>query len=153
MNSELTQAILAQPMSAVADYYASCLAGNAKALAFVRDELKLTPEQMAQQRIGFFDRRLGTQLPTKRVKSGREVREQFVSLGLYKGNGRETLRGYVTVPVVDEANKTIAIRGYKLDPGTEGPAIILVRADDSSSTVWLLLIRRKSFGINGLCGF
>jgi hypothetical protein len=132
MNSELTQAILAQPMSAVADYYASCLAGNTKALAFVCDELKLTPEQAAQQRVGFSDRSLGTQLPSKRIKSGREVREQLISLGLYKGNGRETLRGYVTMPVADETGQVIAIRGYKLDPGTDGPAIILVGIEDSS---------------------
>ncbi len=132
MNSELTQAILASPMSAVADYYASCLPGNTKALAFVHDELKLTPEQAAQQRIGFSDRSLGTQLPSKRIRSGREVREQLTSLGLYKGNGRETLRGYVTMPVVDEAGQTITLRGYKLDPGTDGPAIILVGAENSS---------------------
>jgi len=130
MNSELTQAILAQPMSAVADYYASCLSASEKALAFVRDELKLAPEQAAQQRIGFSDRSLGTQLPSKRIKSGRQVREQLISLGLYKGNGRETLRGYVTMPVVDETGQVIAIRGYKLDPGTDGPAIILVGIDD-----------------------
>jgi len=130
MNSELTQAILAQPMSAVADYYASCLSASEKALAFVRDELKLAPEQAAQQRIGFSDRSLGTQLPSKRIKSGRQVREQLISLGLYKGNGRETLRGYVTMPVVDETGQVIAIRGYKLDPGTDGPAIILVGIND-----------------------
>jgi len=79
-------------MSAVADHYASCLAGNAKALAFVRDELILAPEQAAQQRIGFSDRSLGTQLPFKRVKSGREVREQLVSLGLYKKLSPQTRR-------------------------------------------------------------
>lgn len=124
MNHELIQAIFADALAAVADYYADCLAAHGKAVAFVRDELKLTPEQAAQQRIGFADRSLGTQLPSKRIKSGREIRELLISLGLYKGNGRETLRGYVTVPVVDEAGKTIGIRGHKLDPNSQGAAVI-----------------------------
>ncbi len=127
MNQQLTEAILAAPLRAVADYYAQCLEGNERAMDFVRAELKFDAEQASRRRIGFSDRSLGTMLPHKRIKSGREVRQLLVSIGLYKGNGRETLRGCVTVPVVDESGKTIAIRGYRLDAAAGQPPIVVER--------------------------
>ncbi len=126
MNHELIQAILTNPLAGVAQYYASCLAGSDKAIAFIRDELKLTPEQASQQRVGFADRSLGTQLPAKIVKQGRLIREQLQSLGLFKSNGRETLRGYVTTPCFDADGNITGIRGFKIDHHASGPATILV---------------------------
>ncbi len=41
------------------------------------------------------------------------------SFGVYKGNGRETLRGCVTILVIDENGNTIAIEGHKLDGGAD----------------------------------
>jgi len=125
-DAALTESILADPLTAVADYYASCLAGNDKAVAFVRDQLKLTMEQATEKRIGFSDRSLGTQLPPRQVKAGREVRELLESLGIYKGNGRETLRGCITVPLTDESGAIVAIEGHRLD-SINGNAIVIPR--------------------------
>lgn len=116
--------LIAQPMLAVVMHYASCLLASAKALAFVTDELGLTPEQATAQQIGFSDRSLGTHVPSKQIKIGREIRESLVPLGVYKANGRETLRGYVTVPIRDEQGTVIGIRGHKVDKHTAGDAVV-----------------------------
>lgn len=57
MSQQLIEAILASPLDAVADYYAQCLAGNERAIAFVRDELKWStlrwpPKPAPPQRLG-----------------------------------------------------------------------------------------------------
>jgi hypothetical protein len=116
--------LIAQPMLAVVMHYASCLLASAKALAFVTDELGLTPEQATAQQIGFSDRSLGTHVPSKQIKIGREIRESLVPLGVYKANGRETLRGYVTVPIRDEQGTVIGIRGHKVDKHAAGDAVV-----------------------------
>jgi hypothetical protein len=35
-------------------------------------------------------------------------------MGLYKENGREALRGYITIPLVDEAHRITGFEGYRL---------------------------------------
>ncbi len=78
------------------------------------------------------ERSLGSQLPQKIIKQGCQLRETLQSLGLFKANGRETLRGFVTAPCVDADGNVIGIRGFKIDQHASGPATILVGADDSS---------------------
>ena len=107
-------------------FYASCLATCQKAISFVHDELGLSLEQATEQQIGFSDRTLGSQLPSKRIKAGREVRELLQELGVYKANGREALRGYVTVPIQDAQGNVIGIRGHKIDKHASGPETILI---------------------------
>lgn len=123
-HSPFVTQLIAQPLLAVAMHYASCLLTNAKALAFVAEELGLTPEQATEQQIGFSDRSLGTLIPSKQIKTGREIREALVQLGVYKANGRETLRGYVTVPMRDEQGRVIGIRGHKVDKKSAGDVVI-----------------------------
>jgi DNA primase len=118
--------LINEPLVAIVRHYASCLAANAKALRLVSEELKLTPEQAAKEQIGFADRSLGTLIPPKTVKSGREIRDLLTALGVYKANGRETLRGRVTVPIRDEQGAIIGIRGHKLDKHVQGPEVIEV---------------------------
>ncbi len=125
MDNDFLKTIVDQPLSAVADYYASCLEGNDKANTFIKEELKLTAEQAHEQRIGFADRSLGKKIPHKRIKVGREVREILETAGVYKANGRETLRGYVTVPIIDQGS-VIGIRGHKLDPHASGESVIVI---------------------------
>ncbi len=44
--------------------------------------------------------------------------DALLALGIYKANGRETLRGYVTVPIRDAEGTMICIRGHKVDRQT-----------------------------------
>ncbi len=95
-------------------------------MQYVADEMRLSPPQAASEQIGFSDRSLGTLIPSKQVKTGREIRDALVALGVYKANGRETLRGYVTVPIRDAQGTIIGIRGHKVDRHCQGEAVIEV---------------------------
>jgi hypothetical protein len=117
----LADRVLVDPFKAVADFYAGCLAGNEKATHYVRETMGFDEQQATQLGIGFVDRSLGTKLPHSRIKQGNEVRQLLMQVGLYKPNGRETLRGYVTEPIRDAELKIIGIKGYKLDPKAKGP--------------------------------
>ncbi len=102
-------------------------------MAFVTDELGLTIEQATEQQIGFSDRTLGKLLPSKRLKAGREIRERLQAHNLYKANGRETLRGYVTVPILDDGGSVIGIRGHKMDKHASGPETIVVGEEEATT--------------------
>ena len=132
-NQNLLDALIADPMLAVSEFYASCLAAHPRATEFVQQELGLDAAQASERRIGFADRSLGTQIPSRRIRRGREVRERLLASGLYKGNGRETLRGRVTEPMLDEAGQVIGLRGYPIDPHAGGEAVVVVLASETAS--------------------
>jgi hypothetical protein len=122
--------ITANPFATVALFYAGCLSASAKAISYACEELKLTPDQAAAQHIGFSDRTLGKELPSRRIKAGREVRDLLESMGIYKANGRESLRGYVTVPITDDGGNIVGIRGHKVDRHAQGPETIVIGGGD-----------------------
>ena len=102
-------------LKATVDYYAECLANNAKAVQCVERLFNLATEQAQSLSIGFSDRSLGNQLPAKQVKHGLEIRLKLEELEIYKDNGRETLRGYVTIPLLDEQHHVTGIHALQLD--------------------------------------
>ena len=71
MNDSLLDAILQNPIKAVAEFYASCFGNDARAAEYARDPLQLDAEAIATQRVGFADRSLGNQIPSRRIKLGR----------------------------------------------------------------------------------
>ena len=105
----------ANAIGATVDYYATCLALNAKAVQCVERLFNLATEQAQSLSIGFSDRSLGNQLPAKQVKHGMKIRLKLEELGIYKDNGRETLRGYVTIPLLDEQHNVTGIHALRLD--------------------------------------
>jgi PAS domain-containing protein len=133
-NDDFLTSLKGNPLATVAAFYASCLSASAKAIEFIKDELKLTLEEATAQGYGFSDRTLGKQMPPAQVKVGRELRDSLKSIGLYKGNGRETLRGYVTEPIHDEAGNVVAIRGHKVDKHCQGPAVVVIGQSDDEPT-------------------
>ncbi|QDV86152.1 hypothetical protein [Stieleria magnilauensis] len=126
MNEDFLNAIIENPFKAVAEFYASCLKESERAMAYVNDELHLTNEQATEQQVGFADRTLGKQIPQRRIKRGREVRDALVNAGLYKANGREIMRGRVTVSITDNEGSIVGLRGYKIDAHASGPDVIVV---------------------------
>jgi len=86
--NDFVMQLITAPLTAIVSHYASCLLTNAKAMAFLAEALHITPEQAAQSAIGFSDRSLGTLIPPKTVKQGREIRNLLIDLGVYKDNGR-----------------------------------------------------------------
>ncbi len=131
MNNDFLQQLQQRPLEAVANFYAASLQENPHAVEFVREELRLTIAQATEKRIGFSDRSLGNQIPGRRVKAGRQVRDLLVSIGIYKANGRETMRGRVCEPVVDQAGNVVGLRGHKVDRHADGEAVVVVGDDNA----------------------
>ena len=114
------------PLGTVIAYYASCLEQHPKALAAVERLLGMSHEQARAASVGFSDRSLGNQLPSRRIVAGVRIRTQLEELGLYKGNGRETLRGCLTIPIRDHAGRCIGIRAVRIDADSqESDALVL----------------------------
>jgi hypothetical protein len=124
--NDLASQLSDDPLGAAAEYYASCLGGHASVLEIAMSHFAMTVEQLAQARIGYADRSLGTQIPSARSAAGKRLRAQLTEAGLYKANGRETLRGYLTEPLVDASGQIVGIRGTRLHRSTAGPAQLLV---------------------------
>jgi hypothetical protein len=108
----LLAAFEADPWKATAEHYARCVTD--KILAMASFGLELEEEALRTLGIGFSDRSLGNQLPSNQTAAGRRIRERLIQMGLYKENGREALRGYVTIPLVDEAHRITGFEGYRL---------------------------------------
>ena len=61
----------------------------------------------ATLQVGFADRTLGTHLPSNIIKAGKEIRSKLESVGIYRPNGREHFRGFVTVPLTNIVGKSL----------------------------------------------
>jgi hypothetical protein len=111
-NQDFYQTILEAPLPATIEYYAQCLKNNGKAIGYLARH-GLSSEAALQ--VGFADRSLGKQLPSKLLKIGRAIRSQLETLGVYRPNGREHFRGMLTVPLTDLAGRVTGIYGRRLD--------------------------------------
>ena len=103
------------PIAATIDYYAGCLASSPKAIQWAQTVLNLSQSEAQSLQIGFSDRSLGSQLPNKQVQHGRSIREALEMLGIYKTNGRESLRGYVTIPLFNDLGDVTGIHALRVD--------------------------------------
>ena len=128
-NERFLEQLEADPLAAVAAYYAQAFSGHERAQRFAQQRLGLTREAAAARQIGFSDRTLGTHIPSNRVRRGKRIRSRLTELGIYKPNGRETLRGYVTEPIVDSQGRVVGIRGHQLDRHAAGESVLLVGSD------------------------
>ena len=114
------------PIAATIDYYAGCLASSPKAIQWAQTVLNLSQSEAQSLQIGFSDRSLGSQLPNKQVQHGRSIREALEMLGIYKTNGRESLRGYVTIPLFNDLGDITGIHALRIDAENreDGPIVI-----------------------------
>jgi hypothetical protein len=114
------------PIAATIDYYAGCLAGSPKAIQWAQTVLNLSLSEAQSLQIGFSDRSLGSQLPNKQLQHGRSIREALETLGIYKTNGRESLRGYVTIPLFNDLGDITGIHALRIDAENreDGPIVI-----------------------------
>ena len=111
----MLEAFQANPIAATALHYAACLPSNSKAIQSIQTILGLSLEQAKSLNIGFSDRSLGSQLPSKQARHGKEIRSKLETLGIYKTNGRETLRGYITIPLLNEQAVVAGIYALRVD--------------------------------------
>ncbi len=123
MNNEFLQDLLAHPLKATVAYYATCLVACAKAVAYLaRNCLSCD----AALQVDFADRTLGTHLPGNTLKVGKEIRSKLESVGVYRPNGREHFRGFVTVPLTNIDGAVTGIYGRRIDRNGDGLAELTI---------------------------
>ena len=103
-------------LAKVSEYYHGRLAsvdGHA-ALDYLKSR-GLDDEAMVKRfKIGLSDRTLGLRLPKANRREGAEIRGKLKTLGVYRQNGREHLRGCLTVPVTDIDGNAVQIYGRRI---------------------------------------
>ncbi|MCO8124101.1 hypothetical protein NHH03_20320 [Stieleria sp. TO1_6] len=105
-----TQRLLDNPLATVADFYAQHI--NENAHDFLTKNCLSSDSVL---RVGYSDRSLGKQIPDKQSKLGREIRTKLKQVGIIKPNGRETLRGFITLPLTDIQGNVTGIYGERID--------------------------------------
>ena len=76
----------------------------------------LDDEAMVKRfKIGFSDRTLGLRIPHNNRKEGEELRSKLKALGVYRQNGREHLRGCLTIPITNVRGEVVQIYGRRID--------------------------------------
>jgi len=105
-------------MRQVIDYYHKALDGpsGAAALSYFEKRGLYDPGLLREFKIGACDRSLGVRLPQNNRKEGSELRDKLKALGIYRENGREHLRGCLTVPIYNAQGDPVQIYGRRTDP-------------------------------------
>ena len=78
---DFIRSMLTHPLKTAIDYYATCLAACAMAVAYLARNC-LTSAAALQ--VGFADRTLGTHLPSNTFRVGKEIRSKLESVGIYQ---------------------------------------------------------------------
>ena len=102
-------------LAEVIDYYQRTLKETTEGLAYLRKRGITHAEIIDHFRIGYSNRTLGLKLPTKMVKEGKRIRWKLERIGVYRGTGREHLRGCMTfpIPAADGSGRIVDIYGRK----------------------------------------
>jgi len=101
----------------IVGYYQERLKEAPAALKYLESRGIHYPEALAQFKIGFADRTLGSRLPHKNRKEGAEIRTRFERIGIYRDTGHEHFNGAVVFPVMDEHGCITEMYGRKINNG------------------------------------
>ena len=107
-------------LSAITSHYHHRLRHSEKAMAWLaKYTVSKVNDSDALERfsIGYGDRTLGKELPSRGNKGGRAVCDRLKSLGVLKANGREYFRGALTVPFYDAHGEVVAVYGRMIGTG------------------------------------
>lgn len=104
----------ARLLEQVVTYYAETLKRAPTALDLLKRN-GISAEAVARFRIGVSDRTLGYRLPKANRKAGAEIRGRLQRLGILRETGHESLRGCITIPLLDERGVSVSIYGRRLD--------------------------------------
>ena len=100
----------------VIDAYHATLKQSPEAQAYLAKRGLTHPELIDHFRLGFANRTLGYQLPSKQVKAGAELRGALQRIGIYRESGHEHFNGSLVVPVFDAAGDVCEVYGRKITP-------------------------------------
>jgi DNA primase len=111
MNTNIDELSSAQSyIKWVVDYYQSRLLVSSESLHFLQAQ---GFNELAKLNIGFCDRSLGSQLPSRSQSVGKKVRKRLRVLGILNAKGWEVFHGSVIFPIIID-NDVIGIYGHKI---------------------------------------
>ena len=111
--------VIEQEIPLLIVHYHQCLLDSPKPLAFVTNTLGISLVQIRAYSIGFADRSLSLQLPKPKAKDGKKLRGSLKRLSILNTTGHESMRGCITLPIVDD-NQPVALFGLRYDRPRRG---------------------------------
>ncbi|MGS2724885.1 CHC2 zinc finger domain-containing protein [Porticoccus sp. GXU_MW_L64] len=103
-----------QLLNQITDYYHQALQESPEALAYLESRGLSHPELINRFKLGYANRTLSYRLPTKRSKSGAELRSKLQELGIYRKSGHEHFNGSLVVPVLNDGGQVVELYGRKV---------------------------------------
>ena len=98
----------------VIDYYHQTLLASPEALDYLKSRGLDDHELIERFKLGYANRTLGYQLPTRTCQAGMAMRAQLQELGILRDSGHEHLNGSLVVPVFDGEGNVVEAYGRKL---------------------------------------
>ena len=104
-----------QLLACVVRYYQETLKRSSEPLAYLQGCGISNSQTIEHFRIGYADRSLGLQLPSKAVKAGAAIRSRLIQFGLYRESGHEHFVGSVVFPITagDGTGRIVDMYGRK----------------------------------------
>ena len=113
----------------VIDYYHDRLINTPSgqvALDYLHKRGLTNQAMISKFKLGYADRSLGLTMPYKNRVAGAELRTKLQALGIYRDNGREHLRGCLTIPIYNKKQEPVQLYGRRIQ-----------RADKSNRHLYL----------------
>jgi len=106
-------------LSEVIDYYHATLTQSPEALAYLDKRGLAHPEVIAAFGLGYANRTLGNQFPSREVKAGAPLRAALQRLGILRESGHEHLAGSLVVPLREASGQAVGLYGRKVTRDTK----------------------------------
>jgi DNA primase catalytic core len=98
----------------VIDYYHETLKASPQALGYIKFRGLESSEMVTHFRLGYANRTLGYRLPDRNRKSGAEIRDRLVKIGIYRETGHEHFSGSLVIPIFGEDGAVLGAYGRKI---------------------------------------
>ncbi|MCC7387825.1 MAG: toprim domain-containing protein [Phycisphaerales bacterium] len=113
-------------LTAVAGFYHQTLLQSPEALAYLAKRGLEDRTAIDTFQLGYANRTLAYQLPSKTVKAGAALRGRLQQLGILRASGHEHFTGSLVVPIHDRAGQVVGMYGRKIrDDLREGTPVHL----------------------------
>jgi DNA primase catalytic core len=101
-------------LTAVAGFYHQALLQSPEALAYLAKRGLEDRAAIDTFQLGYANRTLAYQLPSKALKAGAAIRGRLQQLGLLRASGHEHFTGSLVVPIHDVAGQVVGLYGRKI---------------------------------------
>lgn len=98
------------------DFYHETLKSSPQALEYLKFRGLESSEMVTRFKLGYANRTLGYRLPERSRKTGAELRDRLVKLGIYRETGHEHFSGSLVIPILAPDGTVLGAYGRKIVP-------------------------------------